>query len=97
MGIALPLAHLLEGLTYDGGAELDDEPLLSAIPRNSSGPSSPRSGCSQRASASNASIDRSRGEDGLVMDDDLVTLERAPQLDTELLPLTEALVETRLV
>ena len=36
-------------------------------------------------------------DDGLIVDDDLVALERAPQLDRELLPLAEALVEPRLV
>ena len=36
-------------------------------------------------------------DDRLVVDDDLVALERAPQLERELLPLAEALVEPRLV
>src|SRR5262249_36999465 len=36
-------------------------------------------------------------DDRLVVDDDLVALERAPQLDSEFLPLAHALVEARLV
>ena len=56
-------------------------PLSSAIPRNSSGTSSPRSGmlppCERLEGLDPAGLER---DDRLVVDDDLVALERAPQL-----------------
>ena len=40
-------------------AEAADQPVSSAVPMNSSGPTSPRSGCCQRTSASTPPIERS--------------------------------------
>ena len=79
-------------------AEVDDEAALLGDPEELVGAEQPALGMLP-ADERLERLDRAGRErdDRLVVDDDLVALERAAQLDRELLPLAEALVEPRLV